>query len=634
MTRLLDRLIGRSQRFGLSVDDDVAWTQLVSTYGMPDQERILPGFEMFASQAFGGNAIIFSLIVRRLNLFSEAVFKYRNLADKHLFGDPSLGKLEKPWPNGTTGELLARVEQDVSLAGNFYCRDAGDRLERLRPDLVTIISHITYDDQGRAVREIVGYLYEPLAYDSDRKSELYLPEEIVHFSPLPDPFANFRGMSWITPVVREINSDVAMTAHREAYFRNAASPNMVIKYQQRLNQDQRDRVRDAIAARHAGSRNAFGTMVLDAGADLTIVGDRMQGSAFVDLQSAGEARMAMAAGVPAIVAGLQEGRQTGAPGEYSDSVRGFADLTIRPLWRGVCAAFEKFTSPPKGAQLWFDVADISALQPGEKDSAGTMQVQAGTANTLVMGGWGPDDVVAAVTAGDLNLLIGKHSGLTSVQMHKPGDTAQPDNPPPPAAQESGDQGDGETADNPPPPKSGRHRRFDPEEPRDPDGKWSKVGAEVKELLTDERFNSLYPPHRDYHFGDDGRVRVDENGEINISFDGDGGGRILLADGITSSAARRMARNLEWAADADVESGDYDEMEPSPNGLLQWAVDGRDGFLVGFDPAGDVRLGWPNGDGTFGGPHPTGTYDEVDFGVNDARGLARALQRAAGDADEI
>jgi len=410
VTRLWDRIVGRSERgFG----DDEGFSTLLSTYGMPDREQILPGFEQYAANAFAGNSIIYSLISRRISLFSEAVFKYRALNDKHLFGDQSLAKLENPWPNGSTGELLARMEQDVSLAGNAYIRDAGSRLERLRPDWVSIISHVTEDDEGRMVREVIGYLFEPFG-DPDRRNEVYLVDEVVHWSPMPDPLANFRGMSWITPVIRDINADVAMTAHREAFFRNAATPNVIIKYQQKLAPTQRDQVRDAIAARHAGSKNAFGTMVLDQGADLTVVGDRMQGSAFSDLQSAGEVRLAAAAGVPAIVAGLMEGRQNGAPGEYSDSVRGFVDLTIRPNWRSACSALQKFTSPPPGTQLWFDTSDITALQPGQKDAAGTMQVQAATANTLIMGGWTPESIIPAVTAGDMTLL--KHSGLASVQM--------------------------------------------------------------------------------------------------------------------------------------------------------------------------------------------------------------------------
>jgi predicted acetyltransferase len=36
-------------------------------------------------------------------------------------------------------------------------------------------------------------------------------------------------MSWLTPIVREIMADKAMTDHKLAFMENAATPNMVVK---------------------------------------------------------------------------------------------------------------------------------------------------------------------------------------------------------------------------------------------------------------------------------------------------------------------------------------------------------------------------------------------------------------------
>ena len=74
---------------------------------------------------------------------SDPLFRLRigrwGMANEDLAGliclrDPRLRVLEEPWPGGTSGELLARMEQDVSWAGNAYIWDAGDRLVRWRPD--------------------------------------------------------------------------------------------------------------------------------------------------------------------------------------------------------------------------------------------------------------------------------------------------------------------------------------------------------------------------------------------------------------------------------------------------------------------------------------------------------------------
>ena len=68
------------------------------------------------------DGVVFGVILARLSLFSEAEFKFQRKADKSLYGTEALAILEDPWPNGSTGELLARMEQDVSMAGNAYIR--------------------------------------------------------------------------------------------------------------------------------------------------------------------------------------------------------------------------------------------------------------------------------------------------------------------------------------------------------------------------------------------------------------------------------------------------------------------------------------------------------------------------------
>lgn len=446
--RLIDRLLGRAESKRDFGGLDATYSTWISLYGMPDQERVLPSYAQYAAEAYLGNSIVWSTILRRVMLFSEAEFKFRNKRTKQLYGTDALNKLETPWPNGSTGELLARMEQDVSLAGNAYIRDAGDRLERLRPDWVTIVSKVNEDALGREIREVIGYMYEPVG-DAAREAEFYDVDEVAHWSPIPDPLANFRGVSWLTPVLREIDADVRMIGFRDAYFRNAATPNMVIRYPQRLGRDRVDRVRDMLAARHTGPDNAFRTLLLDEGADLTVVGHNMEGAAFESLQAAGELRIANAAGVPPLVIGLADAiKSARQPGMYGDAMRTLADVTMRPLWRTACVSLSKLVEVPGGSRLWYDTADISALRPAESDAAATMSAQATTLNTLIMAGFTPESATAAVSAQDLSLL--EHSGLTSVQLYAPGEnggdnsTATPDNPPPDANAKPGGDGKPET----------------------------------------------------------------------------------------------------------------------------------------------------------------------------------------------
>jgi phage portal protein BeeE len=438
------------------------------SYGTPNAERVEPTFAQFAQLGYGGNSIVFGLINKRLKLFSEARFKYRNLADKRLFGGPGLFPLEKPWPNGSTGDLLARMEQDASLAGNAYVRDAGERLERLRPDWVTIISLIKVDELGRSYREVVGYLYDPVE-DGERGIEFYPVDEVAHWAPIPDPLANFRGMSWLTPVLREINADTQMTQHRDSYFRNAATPNLILKYAIKLSTQQKADLRDAVAAGHAGPDNAFSTMVLDEGADPMIVGAQLT-EVFAAVQAAGENRIAVASGVPAIVAGLKEGLAASTLANYDSAVRAFADLEMRPNWRSACAALESLVTVPAGAELWFDTSDVAALQPALKDAADAFGVDASTAASLVQTGYTPDSVVTALHARDMSLL--KHTGLFSVQLQPPGTTTPTGQPPTAGEPTDGRNRRPAVSGDPKARPALAARAFNPNEPRDPrNGKW-------------------------------------------------------------------------------------------------------------------------------------------------------------------
>jgi phage portal protein BeeE len=387
---------------------------ITTTYGMNGNEAVLPSVVYSAKQAYYGNAVVFGAILARLSLFSEAKFVFRSLADKSLIGanetdgrrNTALRKLEKPWPNGTTGELLVRMIQDADLAGNSYIWDSGEYLVRLRPDWVTIISHLRIDGIGREWREVIGFYYEPPATAVDQYGEpsIFTVDEVAHWAPNPDPEANFRGMSWLTTVLNEVSGDNAMTNYKIKYLENAASPNLLIKYSQKLGQKTVSNIRDRMMSTHSGVDNAFKTLVLDEGADATVIGNSFEQMNFSTVQAAGENRIIIASGVPGIVIGSKEGLMAATYSNYEQAMRRFADITMRPLWRSACACLASIVNVPAGYELWFDTSDIAALRQGDKEQADTMLVLAQAAGELVSKGFNPESVIASLAAGDVNLL--------------------------------------------------------------------------------------------------------------------------------------------------------------------------------------------------------------------------------------
>lgn len=405
-------------RSNLPDPESIAVMAISQTWDDQKAERILQTFLQYSVFGYGSNSVVFSVVLARLQLLSQAEFKFQDMKTRRLYGNQDLALLEQPWPNGTTADLLARMEQHASIAGNAFVRRAGDSLIVMRPDWVDIVSVEVdegVDDHGhpRTHREVIGYLYSEGGIGFD-DPVFYDVAEVAHWTPIPDPLSRWRGMSWMTPVLREINADVAMTQHRQAFFDNAATPNMLLKYQQKLNQSQLDSIRDRWRARYSGPQGAGATVVLDEGADFTVVGSTFDKMQFGTLQAAGEARIAAAAGVPAIVAGLQAGLDAATYSNYAMAMRAFGDGTCSYLWSSACAALSKLVAVPSGSRLWYDTTAIPALREAAKDRADTMQVLASAASTLLTAGYESDSITKALVSGDLTQLV--HTGMISVQL--------------------------------------------------------------------------------------------------------------------------------------------------------------------------------------------------------------------------
>src|SRR5215468_1624758 len=170
---------------------------LTTSYGSPGNEAVLPQLAAWAQAEYGANSVVFAAILARMSLFAEATFQWQAKDDKHLWGTTELALLEKPWPGGTTRDLLARMEQDVSLAGNVYIWSVPgeDMLVRLRPDWTTIVSEVVQVPGGGQYRRKLGYFVEPPKSVTDEgRGEFYPAAEVAHWAPIPDPCAAFRGM--------------------------------------------------------------------------------------------------------------------------------------------------------------------------------------------------------------------------------------------------------------------------------------------------------------------------------------------------------------------------------------------------------------------------------------------------------
>ena len=400
-----------------------------------EKEKIAHNFAGYVQQAYKANGVIFALILTRALVFSEGRFLWRRFEDGRpgdLYDNENLAILKRPWVNGTTSELLFSIEQDVSLAGNTYwvkvpADERGpERLRRLRPDWVQIVTGSPSDDPFDYRAQPVSYMYEPKT-GKHREPVTFRPEQIVHYSPIPDPERQWLGMSWISPLVDEVNADKAATKHKLRYFERGTTGGLVVTYDKTVGKETFDKFKETFNAEHEGYSGAYKTFHIGGGSDIKTVGADLAQLEFKVTQGAGETRLAAAARVPPVIAGLSEGLQGSSlnTGNFSAARRLFADGWLRPAWGGAAAAFESILEPPEpGSALDYDPRDVAFLRDDSEQEALIREKDARTFKSLVESGWTPESAKAAVLAGDWSLL--QHSGQLSVQLQDPLETSNPD----------------------------------------------------------------------------------------------------------------------------------------------------------------------------------------------------------------
>lgn len=444
MANLLSRFLGKDSR----TEDRFSLGEAAALYGdrdpfglyrstggsMSKEQDPSTDFLSMINQVYKQSGVVFAVMQARASIFSEARFQFRPLKngqfEDRLFGKESLSIFEKPWQNGTTGDLLMRAIQDADLGGNHYVVTEGvgsnKRLRRLRPDWVSIV--LTEAPSKAVKSDIAGYIYKP-GGSTDRKDWVVYPVDgsngdIAHWAPIPDPDHPYRGMSWLTPVLREIMADKQATRHKLKFFENGATPNLAVTVDKEVTIEQFREFKREMENDHQGVGNAYKTLYLGAGADVTVVGADLHQMDFKVTQGAAETRIAAAGRVHPAIVGLSEGLQGSSlnASNFGAAKTNFGDGTLRPLWRSLCASYAVLVPEESGAQLWYDDSDISFLRQDRKEQADLQKQQQAAIAGYVMQGFTPESAVDAIYSDDIRLL--KHTGLVSVQLLPPGTVAK------------------------------------------------------------------------------------------------------------------------------------------------------------------------------------------------------------------
>ncbi len=286
------------------------------------REEPLTDFSSYVNGAYKASGVVFACMQARMSLFTEARFAFQSFNSTRpgdLVPGDGLDLLQTPWPGGVTSSLLARAIQDVDLAGNFFCVrqyiNGTERLRRLRPDWVMLL--LDGDPYKDAYTDLIAYIYKPGDTQDVDKWEIYPVDGsnglVAHWTPIPDPESTYRGMSWITPVIREITADKAIALHKVRYFQNGAKPGMVVAYDASITPEQSAEFQEKFDQTKLGVDNAYRPLFLGGGANVTTFGGSIED--FYEVSSVGELRIAAASRVPPTIVGLTEGMKGSALNE-------------------------------------------------------------------------------------------------------------------------------------------------------------------------------------------------------------------------------------------------------------------------------------------------------------------------------
>jgi hypothetical protein len=389
----------------------------------------LPGY----SAALRACPPAFAAQLVRALVISQTRFVFRNTpghprTPRRRWSSSALSVLETPWPDATTADLITRMEWHAGLAGNAYVvRRPDGYLKVLRPDWCALIfgSDEDPDAAPHAIdSEILGLVYQNGGIGrSGSPMRLFLPDEFIHWAPIPDAESAHIGQAWITPAVRDMQGDRAATEHKLKFFANGATPNLVVTGLPADSPGKFQEAVDLLEAEHTGLANAYKTLYLSLGADAKAVGSDFQQMDFKATQGAGETRISFLSRVPAAILGIAEGLAGSSlnAGNFGMARRIFADSWVYPTLRSLSGSLAPLVDVPADSELWFDVLDVPLLREDAKDAAEITEIQARTINSLVKEGFEPESAKAAVIGQDMSLL--NHLGLVSVQLQPPGGPA-------------------------------------------------------------------------------------------------------------------------------------------------------------------------------------------------------------------
>ncbi len=164
------------------------------------------------------------------------------------------------------------------MAGDcfWYIDDAKQNIYILEPNKVKVL----FDYIGGGGVKITGYRYTTIV-DGKERVETYAPEQVIPFKN-PNPLNPVRGMGLIQMALEAIDTDIYAEDFNKRFFLNNATPDTVLRTDQKINPDNMRRLEADLKRRFGGTRNAHKTMILEGGLDIKALNSTQRDMEFIE----------------------------------------------------------------------------------------------------------------------------------------------------------------------------------------------------------------------------------------------------------------------------------------------------------------------------------------------------------------
>lgn len=178
---------------------------------------------------------------------------------------PLLDLLDHPNDETTKTDLIYIIQSHRKLSGDAFILKIRNgqqtvALRQLPPDKIALNLRPPTPEDPTIIE---SYSYRDVI-DGNRIEVTYQPEQIIHLK-RPNPNNPFRGLGAVEALADTIDLDNLTTETTKKFFENGAITNFVLSTDQKVSDDQLERLNAQLRARHAGPRNAYKAMILGGG---------------------------------------------------------------------------------------------------------------------------------------------------------------------------------------------------------------------------------------------------------------------------------------------------------------------------------------------------------------------------------